>query len=128
MADLIDDTALTEIEQRAAAATPPSEGSTSWIVAKNSSYEIYTGPLADDSQDIASWIFHEADAAFIAAARTDVPALVAALRVERDKTRRVRELIEQQRQAWTRNGYDMSNGVMLLEVDILHALEAPDAR
>lgn len=69
------DEELEAIRRRAVLATPPTDG-TRWIVEPSSSWEVYSGPLSADSCDIASNIFYEADAVFIAHARRDIPALL----------------------------------------------------
>lgn len=72
---------LDAIEARAAAATAPSSGSSSWLVERfGLGYTVFTGPLSDDSSDITGSIYRPEDADFIAAARTDVPLLVAEVR------------------------------------------------
>ena len=71
---------LANIEQRAAAATAGP-----WFQGRNgrpheSTCDVYSKrePHEPDSHDIATYVHSEEDAAFITAARTDVPALLAA--------------------------------------------------
>ena len=73
------DQRLAEIQSRADAATEPTDEG-GWLVYPGARWEVYSGKLSKTSSDVATTIFKEADARFIAAARTDVPRLVAALR------------------------------------------------
>jgi hypothetical protein len=74
---------LDQIAARANAATEPTGGRT-WLVEDGGfRAELYTGPLSDESRDIGQ-MDELADAEFIAAARSDVPALVNAIRAVLD--------------------------------------------
>ena len=73
---------LAGIEQRTAVATPEP-----WFQGREgrpheSTRDVYSKrePHEPDSHDIATYVHSEEDAAFITAARTDVPALLAAVR------------------------------------------------
>jgi hypothetical protein len=70
---------LDAIEARAAAATEPTDEG-GWMVEGGSRWDVYSGKQSDMSTDIAGFIFMRPDADFIAAARADVPALVAEVR------------------------------------------------
>lgn len=71
---------LAAIEARVNAATEPTGGRRGWLV-EDSGWRagIYTGVLDGESRDVG-FMDELADAEFVASARQDVPALVAAIR------------------------------------------------
>lgn len=120
------DEELAEIEQRADAATEP-VGAKRWHVEGDQHrWDVYSGRdfTTGKTEDIAVGFFHEADARFVAHARTDVPRLVDELRASRAREAafkaRCRDHFEQAER------FRAERDVLQQRIDAALALHSPD--